>query len=132
MGRYRCIDLAVAAMTDPNGDYTVKLPDGSADPLLHHVEQYNVYGAAPAVGSLTLIGTHQILNVDRFGNETYSAISVCLTQDWELKCDVTLKSLFLKSESAVVIDEGEYALIFGGGNYSALKSDVTVAGHQYR
>ncbi len=123
VGRFTCIDLAFGAMTDPNWDYTIRLLDGKDDALLHDSKTFHVYGAFPSAGSLTVIGTHQIIR-EYWGSVEYTAVGVCLEQNVTLQCDVVLQSLFLKSERTVTVDRNGYTLTLG--DYSALKDYVTV------
>ncbi len=125
VGRYICIDRAFEAMTDHGGNYTVQLLDGKNDPLLHDVDSFYIYGDLPAVGSLTLTGTHQIIQSGFLG-ERYTATSVYLERDLTLQCDVTLKSLFLMSKKQVTVSRNGYS-IRKGNDYCAVKNHVSLA-----
>ena len=90
--------------------------------MLHDVDVFYIYGDLPAVGSLTVIGTHQIIQSGFFGQQ-YTATCVYLERDVTLRCDVTLESLFLMSKKPVTVSQNGYSLR-KGNDYCAVKDYI--------
>ena len=121
LGRYICVDRAFEAITDKTGTYTLQLLDGKNDAMLHDTKRFSLYGDLPEVNSLTVIGTHTILQSTPIG-QSYTATELCLTRNVTLHGKLTLKSLFLTSEKPVTVKENGYSLV--KGNYSAIRDYV--------
>ncbi len=108
LGLYENLSAAFAAMTKPNGHYTVALcTDGDAEDgtRLHVPAKYRILDDLPTVASLTLIGAH-VLSEDN----TFRATMLYLTEDTVLNSDLTLKSIFLTAETDVTLTVGEHTL----------------------
>jgi len=127
LGLYENLSAAFAAMTKPNGHYTVALcTDGDSEDgtRLHVPAKYRILDDLPTVASLTLIGAH-VLSEDN----TFRATMLYLTEDTVLNSDLTLKSIFLTAETDVTLTVGEYTLTARADNvyYSYVLPDhVTV------
>lgn len=122
LGLFPCIDIAFEEMTDPNGNYTLRLLEEGGE-LLHPTESYHIYGSFPRVDSLTVIGVYTPL-----ANNRYTATVVYLTRNVCLQGDLTLKNLFLMGMTNVTLTQGSYVLQYGTNPYhSALKNGVYLA-----
>ena len=111
LGRYENLMEAFAVMTDPNGNYTLRLPDGKDGTLVHQTARYHLYGELPAVKYLTVQGSHELK-----AGGTFTATSFYLMNDVTMKGTLTLKSVFVDAEKAVTLDRNGFDLKYGATN----------------
>lgn len=105
--RYSSIDVAFAAMNDTDGQYRIKLYDGTDGLGYHKKQNYHIVGDLPQVYNLIIEGS---VSVD--GMTVKSISRVYLSHNTEMKGTVLLKKVILAAETLIELKTGKYELIY--------------------